>query len=40
MVTLAEVAQHAKRQIHFRDGKIESDTAHPHAGVALRAHGG
>jgi putative ABC transport system ATP-binding protein len=24
-----EVAAYAKRQIHFRDGKIESDTAHP-----------
>ena len=25
----AEVAGYAKRQIHFRDGKIETDTAHP-----------
>jgi putative ABC transport system ATP-binding protein len=24
-----EVAAHAGRQIHFRDGRIESDTAHP-----------
>jgi putative ABC transport system ATP-binding protein len=24
-----EVAGYAKRQIHFRDGRIESDTAHP-----------
>ena len=24
----AEVAEYAKRQIHFRDGKIETDTAH------------
>jgi putative ABC transport system ATP-binding protein len=24
-----EVAEYAARQIHFRDGKIESDTAHP-----------
>ncbi len=25
----SEVAQYASRQIHFRDGRIESDTAHP-----------
>jgi len=24
-----EVAAYAKRQIHFRDGRVESDTAHP-----------
>jgi len=37
----AEVAQYAKRQIHFRDGKIESDTANPDAaGEPRRAHGG
>ncbi len=24
-----EVAEYAKRQIHFRDGQIESDSAHP-----------
>jgi len=24
-----DVAEYAKRQIHFRDGRIESDTAHP-----------
>jgi putative ABC transport system ATP-binding protein len=27
----AEVAHYASRQIHFRDGKIESDSAHPEA---------
>ena len=25
----SEVAAYARRQIHFRDGRIESDTAHP-----------
>jgi putative ABC transport system ATP-binding protein len=35
-----EVADYARRQIHFRDGKIESDHAHGgHAGQR-RAHGG
>jgi putative ABC transport system ATP-binding protein len=24
-----EVAEYASRQIHFRDGRIESDSAHP-----------
>ena len=32
-----EVAEYAKRQIHFRDGKIEIDTAHPEL---KRASGG
>jgi putative ABC transport system ATP-binding protein len=36
----AEVAQYASRQIHFRDGKIESDHANPQAGEARLAHGG
>ncbi len=32
-----EVAEYAKRQIHFRDGKIETDSAHPEL---KRASGG
>ncbi len=32
-----EVAEYAKRQIHFRDGKIETDSAHPEL---RRASGG
>ncbi|HVY89928.1 MAG TPA: ABC transporter ATP-binding protein [Hyphomonadaceae bacterium] len=36
-----EVAEYASRQIHFRDGQIEIDSANPNAGAALkRAHGG
>ena len=38
-----EVAQYARRQIHFRDGKIESDHANPgpvsHAHAPAHAHG-
>ena len=36
----AEVAHYASRQIHFRDGKIETDTANPAPLEAKRAHGG
>jgi putative ABC transport system ATP-binding protein len=32
-----EVAEYAGRQIHFRDGRIETDTAHPEL---RRASGG
>jgi putative ABC transport system ATP-binding protein len=35
----AEVADYASRQIHFRDGRIESDHANPDVGKK-RAHGG
>jgi putative ABC transport system ATP-binding protein len=36
-----EVAHYASRQIHFRDGQIEIDSANPNAGAALkRATGG
>jgi putative ABC transport system ATP-binding protein len=35
-----EVAEYASRQIHFRDGKIESDTANPATLEGKRAHGG
>jgi putative ABC transport system ATP-binding protein len=34
-----EVAEYASRQIHFRDGRIESDSSHPDVGMK-RAHGG
>ncbi|HEY7799710.1 MAG TPA: ATP-binding cassette domain-containing protein, partial [Hyphomonadaceae bacterium] len=34
-----EVAAYASRQIHFRDGRIESDHANPDVGKK-RAHGG
>ena len=36
----AEVAAFASRQIHFRDGRIESDTASGDPAAAKRAHGG
>jgi putative ABC transport system ATP-binding protein len=36
----AEVAEYASRQIHFRDGKIETDTANPATLEGKRAHGG
>ncbi|MDP3740277.1 MAG: ABC transporter ATP-binding protein [Hyphomonadaceae bacterium] len=35
-----EVAHYASRQIHFRDGKIETDTANPATLEGKRAHGG
>ena len=35
-----EVAAYASRQIHFRDGKIETDTANPATLEGKRAHGG
>jgi putative ABC transport system ATP-binding protein len=35
----AEVAEYATRQIHFRDGRIESDQLNPDVGKK-RAHGG
>ena len=35
----SEVADYASRQIHFRDGRIESDHANPNVGKK-RAHGG
>ena len=34
-----EVADYATRQIHFRDGRIESDQLNPDVGKK-RAHGG
>ncbi len=34
-----EVAEYATRQIHFRDGRIESDHLNPNVGK-IRAHGG
>ena len=34
-----EVAEYASRQIHFRDGRIESDKLNPDVGMK-RAHGG
>jgi len=35
----AEVADYASRQIHFRDGRVESDHTNPNVG-RKRAHGG
>jgi len=35
-----EVAEYSKRQIHFRDGKIESDSANPGLAPASSAHAG
>jgi putative ABC transport system ATP-binding protein len=36
----SEVAAFASRQIHFRDGRIESDSASADPAAAKRAHGG